>query len=492
MLSPRDSETKRAALDKANEGRNLLLGGDYEGAIAACTEAIELAPDLLGPYQTRAAAYGHLGMEKEAEADLQHLPVQQRQINHADAPATEPGRHDVGVTTSRIKAALIDFVPLTVLFFAMAIVLGRVDANDEVVDSRYIFHFIGLAIAYYTFSEAITGTSPGKWLMGLRVVRSDAQPLGLGTVLIRNMFRIIDALPIFYLLGIITIRVSPRNQRIGDILARTQVARSSTVIHATSSSIGHEDHAEFASVSSKDSSLAPRMALAISVVALISGVSIFLSPSREGLSDAQLHFNAGVQLQQQERFEGAISEYDQAIRLDPKLAEAYTYRGNAYNLLNQYQLAIEDLDEAIRLDPQDAFAYSNRGAAYGRLNQHQLAIEDYNEAIRLDPQDAFAYSNRGAAYNRLNQYQRAIQDYDEAIRLDPQDASAYSSRGNTYNRLKKYQLAIEDYNEAIRLDPQDASTYSSRGNAYNRLKQYQPAIEDLDEAIRLDPQGNRI
>ena len=73
MSSPQDSETKRAALDKAQEGRGLLRAGDYQGAIAACTEAIELDSRILGAYGSRAEAYRRLGMEKEAAVDLSDL-----------------------------------------------------------------------------------------------------------------------------------------------------------------------------------------------------------------------------------------------------------------------------------------------------------------------------------------------------------------------------------------------------------------------------------
>ena len=73
ISSPDGKDRQCAALDKAMEGRRLLGAGKYQEAITACTEAIELEPSFRGPYQTRARAYGHLGMEKDAEADLIRL-----------------------------------------------------------------------------------------------------------------------------------------------------------------------------------------------------------------------------------------------------------------------------------------------------------------------------------------------------------------------------------------------------------------------------------
>ena len=72
-------------------------------------------------------------------------------------------------------------------------------------------------------------------------------------------------------------------------------------------------------------------------------------------------YNRGTNLLKAGRYREAIPHFDEAIRLNPRHAEAYNNRGNAYKNLGQYQRAIQDYDEAIRLNPRDADAYSNRG-----------------------------------------------------------------------------------------------------------------------------------
>jgi len=207
---------------------------------------------------------------------------------------------------------------------------------------------------------------------------------------------------------------------------------------------------------------------------------------------AEAYSNRGIaysNLGQQQR---AIEDYNEAIRLKPNDAEAYYNRGNAYRKLGRYQRAIEDYNEAIRLKPDLAEAYYNRGKAYSILGQKQRAIEDFNETIRLKPHDADAYVNRGVAYADLGQKQRAIKDYNEAIRLKPKDALAYNNRGVAYADLGQYQRAIEDFNEAIRLQPVLAEAYSNRGIAYSNLGQKQRAIEDFNETIRLKPNDAKV
>ena len=66
-------------------------------------------------------------------------------------------------------------------------------------------------------------------------------------------------------------------------------------------------------------------------------------------------------------------------------------------------MAISDFNDAIRLDPKYALAYNNRGFAWSVKKDHDKAIADFDEAIRLDPKYAVAYSSRGDAwYNKKN------------------------------------------------------------------------------------------
>ncbi len=100
-------------------------------------------------------------------------------------------------------------------------------------------------------------------------------------------------------------------------------------------------------------------------------------------SGAQRHYNAGLDLEIQGRFEEAIAEYDIAIASNPSFAPAYNNRGGLYGRLGELQLAIEDFDEAIRLDPQYALAYFNRGLGYSAIGDVARANADFDRAAEL-------------------------------------------------------------------------------------------------------------
>jgi uncharacterized RDD family membrane protein YckC len=99
-------------------------------------------------------------------------------------------------------------------------------------------HFQGLTIAilllveytistgYFIFWEMVTGgRSPGKLLVGLRVVRRNGLPIDLRSSVIRNLMRAVDMLPAEYLIGLISILLSSSGERLGDHVAGTIVLR---------------------------------------------------------------------------------------------------------------------------------------------------------------------------------------------------------------------------------------------------------------------------
>jgi uncharacterized RDD family membrane protein YckC len=75
------------------------------------------------------------------------------------------------------------------------------------------------------FEVLASGRTPGKRWNGLRVVRSEGQPIGFLASATRNLLRLIDWLPSLYLVGMISIFASKKNQRLGDVVAGTVVVR---------------------------------------------------------------------------------------------------------------------------------------------------------------------------------------------------------------------------------------------------------------------------
>ena len=190
----------------------------------------------------------------------------------------------------------------------------------------------------------------------------------------------------------------------------------------------------------------------------------------------------------QEKYEEAIADLNEAIRINPQFAMAYTLRGSTKFALGRYEEAVADHNEAIRINPQYDRAYAGRGIAKFRLGRYEEAIADYNEAIHINPQNDETYARRGTAKFHIGRYEQAIADFNEAIRINPQKAMAYTLRGSAKGLLGRYEEAIADFSEVIRINPQDATAYVGRGSMETLFRRFDKAVANHNEAIRIDPQ----
>jgi serine/threonine protein kinase/lipoprotein NlpI len=208
-------------------------------------------------------------------------------------------------------------------------------------------------------------------------------------------------------------------------------------------------------------------------------------PSR----DANEIYRRANELRERGNFRGAIEEYNDAIRLDPKFVNAYTNRGLSYHRLGQGDRAFDDYSAAIRLDPNSKGAsvpYLNRAIIWRERLNTERAFEDIDNSLRLDPQFALAHNTRGNLFLDRREYDRAIASYSEAISLDPKYAVAYANRGTAHVSNRNPQRGIEDFSSALRLDPRNINALVGRGGAYETLNQPDRALSDFNEALRYD------
>lgn len=79
-------------------------------------------------------------------------------------------------------------------------------------------------LIYHSILEGLNGRTPGKRLMGIRVVGTDGEPCGIRRAVLRNIFRFLDGIYL-YGIGLISIAATERWQRIGDLIGRTIVVQ---------------------------------------------------------------------------------------------------------------------------------------------------------------------------------------------------------------------------------------------------------------------------
>ena len=163
------------------------------------------------------------------------------------------------------------------------------------------------------------------------------------------------------------------------------------------------------------------------------------------------YFNRGTERLNSENYNGAISDFNNVIRITPDFVSAYNNRGISKRRLKDYSGAISDYTIAIEINPNYATAYNNRAISKAELKDYYGAISDYTKVIELNPNDADAYNNRGISKKKLKDYYGAISDYTKVIELNPNDAAAYNNRGYAKAALKDFGGGCKDFKESIRL-----------------------------------------
>jgi len=179
----------------------------------------------------------------------------------------------------------------------------------------------------------------------------------------------------------------------------------------------------------------------------------------------------------------------------------------------EYFKAQAHYTEAIRLDPRYADAYHSRAIAREHLGENAKALTDFNIYVELRPEDSEALFNRAVLRFEAKQYAPARQDFMKLLTMPPpkETGTIYYSReqhsgdnkiqtaqggmrdrifnflGQCETSLKFYPQAIVWFDSAIALSPTSASYYVNRGIARFERGDKAGAAEDYETALRHDP-----
>ena len=147
------------------------------------------------------------------------------------------------------------------------------------------------------------------------------------------------------------------------------------------------------------------------------------------------------------------------------LEQALVGRGEAYTQTSDFDRAISDFGQALRMNPRDSSALDGRGVAYLDQGKSNLARE-------LAPSAALPWANRGYDFSAKRQWDSAIADFDDALSRSSDYGFALQGRADAERGKGDAKAAIKDF-DAVLSDPHGDN-----------------ALADAEAVVALSPPGD--
>src|SRR5215213_10146772 len=134
----------------------------------------------------------------------------------------------------------------------------------------------------------------------------------------------------------------------------------------------------------------------------------------------------GKELYRNDHDDEAVLAFQEALKLDPDLAEAHFRLGLGYESLGkreeaeaEYKKAVEAYKKYFEEKDDDAEAHYALGQTYANLSQYSEAIREYRAATKLKEDDPDIYYDLGVAHTKLAQYDAAAAAFSKSLEIDP-------------------------------------------------------------------------
>ncbi|MBF0356047.1 MAG: tetratricopeptide repeat protein [Alphaproteobacteria bacterium] len=161
------------------------------------------------------------------------------------------------------------------------------------------------------------------------------------------------------------------------------------------------------------------------------------------------------------RLDESISEFDAAVRLDPKNPQAWNNLSGPLKLRGRLKDSVQALRKAVALAPGNALIHNNLALALRLEEGCSEALSHAQLALQLRPDYADAYLNLGYILNLIGQHEAAIDALKRAISIEPGNAVYHGALGHVLNGQGAVEAAVDSFRRSLELDPTSALVRSN-------------------------------
>ena len=204
---------------------------------------------------------------------------------------------------------------------------------------------------------------------------------------------------------------------------------------------------------------------------------------QRGQASTELFRQRGLAYQFLGKNDEAISDYSEALNLEPGHHETLIRRGQVYSSLNDHQSATKDFSKVIHVDQANDAARYCRAMSLLAQGKIAEANSDLSVAIKLAPEHPGYHVLLAELNQKSGNAPGVLAAYDQAILCDPTDAATYRRRGSVHVSAQNYLNAISDFTHSLELRPRQIELLVQRGSAYLKAGEDALAIEDFELAL---------
>lgn len=243
----------------------------------------------------------------------------------------------------------------------------------------------------------------------------------------------------------------------------------------------------------------------------------FVMMTKVESGNAMGYAGSGLCLRNLKRYEEALTQFDYALKLDPKFSKAFAQRACCYNLIGKQNEAADDVIRSLDIDGDDvafnmmqivadsAFEVMDfklkiqqvlqptepywsycRGIIYERAKRWEDAMVHYDAAHKLRYSSLTLY-RMARCKESMGDYAGALSYIEEGLATDSSDVRFCIQKANYLHDLGETDLAIAEYTHVIELIPDYPDGYSGRAQVKLDAGDMDGALEDLNMALIIEP-----
>jgi Tfp pilus assembly protein PilF len=177
------------------------------------------------------------------------------------------------------------------------------------------------------------------------------------------------------------------------------------------------------------------------------------------------HLNLGLVFLQNGNVDGAIAEYQNALQINPNVAEAHYNLGVAFLQTGKVDDALNQFQAALKINPAFAAASVTLGEVYFQQGRLDAAIPQFQKALQINADNVQAQMDIANALMQKGEVDEGILHFQKVLEIMPGYAQAHNNLGNALMQKGRVDEAISHFRAALQINPNYEKAYINLNRA---------------------------